>query len=461
MKTTSKLTLALTAALVLYAATSSFAAGGSCSYDPAAPLKFHTSKKYILDQHGRVAMLRGANLGICYYKDGIGFTQDNLDGLKRYGFNFIRLNLGWDHLEPEKGKHDNEKMKKIVQFIKDAQKNGIYTMPDFHQMMWEAHIPEWMRDSALGHGYLSETNSVAIEQANRFWASDTIQADLIDFLVYLAENFKDADGLFGYDLFNEPFSIKGTSYALFEKCCLFPFYEKAIPAVRAVDPTTPIVLEPQPQTVVLPAFTRPFKYDNIVWSPHVYFPHSYGPTGLVIQHQETPDDVRKKYKRFQKDSDKMGAPMLIGEYGGDPNGYAFAGPWLMENMTQQDEYFAGSAIWSFSATGGGGWNINDTPKTLSPVMEKILLKPYPRYTAGTPIKLAYDPEKKSFSYKYTSDPAVCAPTEIFYPADLFAKSKLDISSACDVKSNYDAAAQTLTISAGCGGPVEVKVSLGE
>lgn len=434
------------------------AAAQQCEYNPGTPLSFHTDDKFIYDNNGRVAIMRGANFGTCYYPDDLGFGEENIAALQKYGFNFIRLNLGWNFIEPENGKFNDARIKELAAFIEKAQEYGVYTMPDFHQMLWEAHIPKWMRSEDLGHDYLSELSPVAAAQSDRFWESQELQDELIQFIVYQAENFKNTKGLFGYDLFNEPFSMKGNSYGEFEKCCLFSFYEKAIAAVRKVDPITPIILEPHPQTVVLPAYTRPFPFDNIIYSPHVYFPHSYGPSGLVINREESPADVRAKFKRFAKDAEKMKTPWHVGEYGGDPLSYPFTTAWLLENMKMQERYFVGSAIWSFSAEGGGGWNINDAPDHIKPHMEAIIVRPYPQYTAGIPDRMQYDEESKVFRFRYTSNLSICAPTEIFYPAEIFKTSQVAIDSSCDVKWEYNETTQILSLHTDCNAPVEIKVS---
>lgn len=43
------------------------------------------------------------------------------------------------------------------------------------------------------------------------------------------------------------------------------------------------------------------------------------------------------------------------------------------------------------------------------------MRPYPVATAGTPTPIVFDPATRRFTYRFTADPAVKAPTELFIP----------------------------------------------
>ncbi|PIU68162.1 MAG: hypothetical protein COS84_01550 [Armatimonadetes bacterium CG07_land_8_20_14_0_80_40_9] len=196
---------------------------------------------------------------------------------------------------------------------------------------------------------------------------------------------------------------------------------------------------------------------NIVYAPHPYFPHAYLPgKGLTILWKETPKDVRAKYKRYKKDAERMSAPLLIGEYGAPrPSQFTFVTDWIKENLHMQDQLFIGSAVWVYHPS-DGDWGIINHNREIKPYYFNILRRPYPRYTAGKPIELLYSPESKSFRYKYYGA-AMGAPTEIYYPQDLFDSSQVNISASCDLKWSYDRAEEVIYIQSGCEGEIEVKI----
>ena len=436
------------------------AASETCDFDRKTPLRFHTRGGYILDQYDRVIMLRGVNVPACYQYP-FHFTEADLDALRGFGFNFIRMPLSWKYFEEQKGRYNQEHLDDILNFIHAAQERGIYTMPDVHQVAWctgGGQIPDWMCTVKAKH-LMDEP--VIREQTDRFWHSKELQAELIRFWLYLIEHFKDEPGVAIYNILNEPFSYDGLTAGKFEKCCLWPFYEDAIAAMRAADPDRPIALDPHPMSTVLPAWTAPLPFDNIIYAPHTYFPHGYGPGGLKVFSEESPVDVRMKYKRYNQDAEKMNAPWLVGEYGAvDPDKYPFVIPWFQENITMQERYFIGSTAWDYNV-GGSGWNINTKYKELQPYLKDILYRPYPRATAGTPEALYYDVDTKSFHYRFNQNPDNCAPTEIFYPPELYEASEVTFhSESCiDFLYGYNNDTGVLTIPAGCPGTFEITGTL--
>ncbi|MEP7189971.1 MAG: hypothetical protein ABI901_12340, partial [Roseiflexaceae bacterium] len=44
-----------------------------------------------------------------------------------------------------------------------------------------------------------------------------------------------------------------------------------------------------------------------------------------------------------------------------------------------------------------------------------VVRPYPRATAGVPLRMRFDQRRRVFEYTFRHDPAVTAPTELFMP----------------------------------------------
>jgi hypothetical protein len=73
--------------------------------------------------------------------------------------------------------------------------------------------------------------------------------------------------------------------------------------------------------------------------------------------------------------------------------------------------FAGGKIAGGSfAAGSSAGGIHDGGRCLEAVV-----RPYPRATAGTPLRLSFDLQRRVFAYEFRHDPAVQAPTELFVP----------------------------------------------
>jgi endoglycosylceramidase len=452
-KTRPALLVSLIAAVFVFTAP---ARSGECAYEPAAPLRFFTVGNRIYDQYERVAIMRGVNLP-AGYKQEFPYAAEDLDNVEKFGYNLIRLVTAWSNLEPLEGEFNRKHLEDNRQFIRMALERGIYTMPDVHQVQWCAShmIPDWMCTERSGHGIMVDAIK---KETDRFWHSDELQAKFVRLWQFLANEYKDEPGIFAYDILNEPFSYDAISFGAFEKCCLYPFYKKNIEAIRAIDPETPIALEPAPLNVLLPAHTEDLGYDNLIWAPHSYFPHSYGPGGYSVDKQETPADARAKYKRFAKEAAGMGAPLLIGEFGMCGwDRYDFMPAWLEENMKMQERLLASSTVWDYGRS-DYGWGILDNQGNPNPDKFPILHRPYPRYTAGTPEKLAYDPERKTFRYRYTANPEICAPTEIYVPPELFdGEPQIAVAAPCDIAWVYDKIQKKLLVPSRCAGVVDVSV----
>ena len=75
-------------------------------------------QQYITDDQGRALILHGLNVSTSskYYPDRVGWTQkdDILRMSRDWGFNFARMLILWDGLEPEKGVFDETYLDRVA-----------------------------------------------------------------------------------------------------------------------------------------------------------------------------------------------------------------------------------------------------------------------------------------------------------------------------------------------------------
>jgi len=134
-----------------------------------------------------------------------------------------------------------------------------------------------------------------------------------------------------------------------------------------------------------------------------------------------------------------GMPCLLGEFGlpFDLNGgrayrtgdYSVHEEALSAYFDAADANLLNSTIWNYTATNtharGDGWNgedlsiwSKDDPGDGTRAIAGWR-RPYPRATAGVPLSLSWDRRARRLEYRFSADPAVGAPTELFAPAACF------------------------------------------
>jgi hypothetical protein len=146
-------------------------------------------------------------------------------------------------------------------------------------------------------------------------------------------------------------------------------------------------------------------------------------------------------------------PCLLGEFGlpFDMNGqHAFrTGDYRLheEALTMYydaiDKNLLHALIWNYSAdnshTSGDGWNGEDLSIFCEGEGRAIegWRRPYPMATAGELLALSWDRKRGLFRFRYSADPEISAPTEIFAPPECFgANPKIEIHGTSTVSAEY-------------------------
>jgi hypothetical protein len=133
-----------------------------------------------------------------------------------------------------------------------------------------------------------------------------------------------------------------------------------------------------------------------------------------------------------------------------------------------DTHLLHSTIWNYTADNthewGDGWNNEDLSIYFNGEGRAAggWLRPYPQATAGLPRFLRWDRKKRLLVYRFTADPAVSAPTEIYAPREYFgSRPEITVKTSPaggPVRTEYQAEPQRLLVFSGdYRGEVEISV----
>ncbi|MEB3049405.1 cellulase family glycosylhydrolase [Mycolicibacter sp. MYC123] len=242
---------------------------GTLDGAPAAVAGITTAGTWITDADGRVVVLHGFNevYKIPPYEPSAGgFSDDDAAFLAANGFNSIRLGVIWAGVEPEPGVIDYNYLASINQTVQILANHGIVSIIDFHQddfspVFGGEGAPEWATQTGglpnpdIGFGLNYPLNPAQNHAWDMLW-SNAKGPDGVGLLNHyarmtqaVADYFKDDPNIAGYEIINEPWAgsswlstIFGNSY--YEAQQLTPFYNQVSAAIRSVDPTTPLIYEP-------------------------------------------------------------------------------------------------------------------------------------------------------------------------------------------------------------------------
>ena len=191
----------------------------------------------------------------------------------------------------------------------------------FHKEWFERMFPVIRQTLALGKKY---SIGIVIDNhySSRFYFSNPSRAALFaQEWRRIAETFRESPALCGYDLLNEPHS----RYLNYGTPAYPAILGKAIEMIRAVDPSTPVIVEADfmasPEKLeYLPVYPQ----TDILYSVHFYFP---GALTHQLELKKKPflrypsgewnkqalRGAMQKVRRFQQ---ATGAEIFIGEFGG-------------------------------------------------------------------------------------------------------------------------------------------------
>jgi endoglycosylceramidase len=327
-------------------------------------------------------------------------------------------------------------------------------------------------------GTANFTDTRILTAFDHFWAND-VSADLQDEFIRawtaVAAHYAGNPAVLGYDLFNEPsdttielppeFDRKlqcfyaGKQYAPLSCLATLPPQQSPdsglIPALQAVDPGHAIFFEPsEGANVGLPnsvAVLEALSFANLVYGFHVYpQPSANAALEQLIFGEE---QLSRSLMRTQQSG---GPAWFLTEFGAENNVSDLAN---YGSLADSDllSWMYWSAKQFHDPTGQVNEGLLDDNGNPLPIAA-VLTRTYALATAGTPTAQSFDPTTGAYSYSYTPDAAVTAPTQIFVPVTQHYPQGYQVSvTGASVTSPAGAAVLTLQNTAGAS-QVTVKIS---
>ena len=359
---------------------------------------------------GQVVVLHGFNevYKLAPYTPAAeGFDEDDAEFLAANGFNVVRVGVVWGAIEPEPGVIDTAYLESIQQTVNMLADHGIYSIVDMHQDMYGPAVggggaPEWAtqtggaRNIDFGFPFSYYLNPAQQRAFDAFWSNAPapngigLQDNYALAWQHVASYFRDNTSVIGYDIMNEPFPGSSWPAALFgspffEKQQLTPLYNQAIAAIRSVDPTTAIMVEPaNPAVSMAPSLLGlPVALGTIDDPKTILAFHNYcgGATKTGALCGWLAD---RQAETVQKFAVQNNMPVMMNEFGA--TSYLSD---LIYQMNSADKNKMSWMEWAYNELG----MLNMDAEIL-----KTLAVPYPKLTSGTPEAWSFTDGTFDFSY---------------------------------------------------------------
>ena len=393
-------------------------------------LPISTTGTWLTNSDGQAVILHGANEVYKlppYEPSASGFSADDAAFLAANGFTAVRLGVIWSAVEPEPGVIDTAYLDSINQTVQTLAGHGIYTILDMHQDLWSTELhgegaPAWATMTGgkpnpalpfpIGY-WLSPAQQHAWKS---FWdnvaAPDGLglQDHYAQMWESVASYFNGDSAVIGYEVMNEPFpgpTWLATTFGapFFGTQQLAPMYNQVDAAIRAVDPNTPLYIEPPAPAAAqignilgVPVILGAVNDPNTVLAWHNYCAGAPGPLCTFISERIARASDRYASRRDMPSyMDEFGATSKVSE--------------LDTEMQSADKRLISWAMWAYTGVGditttGAGKDealvydpaLPPTGDNVNTTSLQALAAPYPQVISGTPKAWSFKDPTFTFSY---------------------------------------------------------------
>lgn len=223
------------------------------------------------------------------------FAEQDAAFLGREGFNSVRINVNYRHLESDARPFEiiESGFRHIDRAIELCAANGIYSMIDLHSHPGHQN-QDWHSDNRT--------------HVDGFWDHPHFQDRTVNIWEAIADRYRDNPWVSGYNLMNEPADSTGVRVAA--------FYERIVAAVKKVDPNHLIFLDGNTYSVDWSIFREP--QEGVVYALHDYVPSGFGRgggyPGITDGKYIDRDAVEAKFLERSEFARRTGTPIHVGEF---------------------------------------------------------------------------------------------------------------------------------------------------
>ncbi|WP_203336020.1 cellulase family glycosylhydrolase [Nocardioides limicola] len=404
--------------------------------------------RWMVDPQGRVVLVHGVNL---VYKHAPyvppatrgGFLERDARWLRRHGFNAARIGTLWAGLTPDApGVADHGYIAAWQRIIDLLAENRIWMQFDFHQDMWHETYggegaPDWAMIRPAPYsllpylpvpfpmGYWTPEVSTVYDE---FFAN---KHGLLDGWVaaweVAARTWRNQPYSMGYDLINEPWAGMEGMTCLVTGCPetyrkeLQPAYEKALKAIRAIDPGNIVWWEPQQFAGATPVdtyFEAVAGEENLGFSWHSYCPLTFVNSMLLplIDTSNCASFAAGRQEHALDQARRMRAVPMMSEWGATDDVTSLA-----VDARAADDHLMGWMHWAYKhwndpTTADAAQGLFHDDASFATVKQdklRVLVRTYPQRTAGIPLSTRFNPDNGDFHFRYRPKRSIKAPTQIF------------------------------------------------
>lgn len=408
---------------------------------PFAPLSTRCGQ--LVDAQGRVVVVHGINArveGVFDVALDMGrtplqaippFTAADATAMRAMGFNVLRLPMQWSGVEPIDGADfDAAYLDRVAAVVDLARAANLWVLLDLHQDAYSKEIgedgaPRWAIVPAperLLEGPLTDlgarrTSGQVLRAFATFFGDgaegERLRGRYARMAAAVARRFRGDAAVIGYEVFNEPVAQEPQVLRL---------NALVAQAIREADPGHLIVFEPDSSgRLVTNRSARPrerFPVAGAVYAPHTY-PIAFN--GTEAQRTSfTLDDLRLATESARTEADLWGVPLLVTEWGYDPNGIRTADYHRLQQDLQA-EYQAGAMYWVWKERSQGSWGLHDYDAatdtwTVRASLRRSLARVRPEAIAGDPLAWSYDATARRFSLRFVARSDRRGPHRLYVPA---------------------------------------------
>ncbi|MGW0769207.1 cellulase family glycosylhydrolase [Streptomyces sp. NPDC002676] len=384
----------------------------------------------LTDRQGRVLTLRGWNIEDKAHRGDqalSSITERDFRDMRSQGFNFARLLVFWDDLEPRPGQYSQAYLRKIGHILDWAARHDVKVLIDAHQDVFgpafgHRGVPEWAtRTDGLAFtphpdDWFAEYFEPAVQRAfTHLYEDDDLQRAQARMWRALAGRFAHHPAVVGYDLMNEPMGELHEGEDLpaaarrIERDQLTPMYNRLADSVRSADRDAWVFVEPTPIVGEgVPTGLGRIDDPKVVYAPHFYNTAmeagaDYDPgAGWIETYEQAVTKYPKEYK----------VPIVVGEWGPPNSSLPNMNRFYREAMTSLGRYTSGWAGYEW-CYGGGYCAVDDSGAFRS--NKELTAEPYAETVTGTIRSASYNATDGVYRLAYSAAPHGSGVTELSLP----------------------------------------------